>query len=181
MRIRQFVADMSVEQVLEFYRHTWKDGKKDRPGFKENDFGQWKMITRLQDKYFFSVQVQPGNRASQSWGYLAISNLPQIKKMPRLGSGFPKMAGTHVINDNPSVDAGRKGRTLLMSNGFTVSGNTEYYRGYYGSRGWAKVMDQSLNNGTSHVLLFKHSGQEVAITVHAVSNGAVIVSNESGG
>lgn len=176
MTIRRFEADMAVGRVLRYYRQLWRFGKDDTPGFRENQFGGWDMITRLDGEWFLSVQVQPKG-FNQSWGYLSLSKLEPGSKPEKLGKGVPMMSGSRVINDMPSSDPGKQARTLLLANGFSVSSNANYYRNYYLDRGWNVALDIPMNNSLGHALQFQKTGQDIAITVKETGNGSVIVIN----
>jgi hypothetical protein len=129
MQVRKFDVEMSVQEVLDFYRGYWKDA------FVENDMPPWKMISTKQGDRFYTVQVQTAG-AGKSWGYLGVSDLPRVlEKGGKLGSqarkSFPMMDGSTVVNDLDHDDPGRKSRTLWINNRFSVTSNADYYRNFY--------------------------------------------------
>jgi len=177
MQIRRFeTSSMSVEQVLQHYRNEWQEEAA------ETDNPPWKMIgTRSGDK-FFNVQVQSSGRTS-AWGYLSVSDLPAIadKKKPlefNEGTGFPKMSGSHVVNDQKHNDYGRKARTLLIENSFSVASNATYYRQHYEAKGYAAITDFADTRKQNHVLLLNKGNTEVAVTIHRLNGKTQVVANE---
>ncbi|HEY3486550.1 MAG TPA: hypothetical protein VGL10_00655 [Gammaproteobacteria bacterium] len=176
MRVRKFDIEMSVEEVLNFYRASWQGMSV------ENDMPPWKMISSKQDDRFYTVQVQPAG-PGKSWGYLGTSDLPRmLEKGRQLGSTakrfFPMMNGSKVVNDLDHNDTGRKARTLWINNHFSVSSNAEYYRGFYQEHGWTKLVDQSADAANNHVLVFQQGDKTVNMTIDRAEQGTNIIVND---
>ncbi len=176
MSVRRFQTKKSVDYVLRYYRQLWRRSRKELPGYMENGFGPWQMITRLDGEYLLSVQVQAAG-SSDAWGYLAVSHLDPAQARAKPGRGFPMMDGSSVINDIPSDDIGKQGRTLLLTNGFTASANAEYYIGHYVDRGWSVSMKGGTDRGDARILSFQRTASEVIVTVHGLEQGSVVVAN----
>jgi hypothetical protein len=175
MDIRQFVSNRSVEQVLEFYRQYWPAGTEEKPGYTETDILEpWNIITRVEDGYLMTVQVTSSNGRGSS-GLLGMSRLPDPEKLPELGKGFPKMRGSHVLNDVMTEDIGKHGRTLQMTNQASVENNTNFYRNHYVNQGWGIDLDQAISGGDTHSLRFSQGKKNVNIVIHRSENGVVIV------
>jgi len=175
MDIRQFISSHSVEDVLQFYREFWPTGTEEKPGYTETDILEpWQIITRVEDGYLMTVQVTE-NGDSGSSGLLAMSKLPDPENMPTLGQGFPKMRGSYVINDIVSKDIGKNGRTLQISNSYTVEHNANFYRNHYEDYGWGVVMDQSVSGGDTQSLRFSSGNKNVTIVIHKTGKGSIIV------
>ncbi len=180
MQIRTFNSRLSAERVLAFYRHIWKRGEKDRPGFRESDALQpWHIISRVEDDHLLTVQVQSAGNDSN--GYLAVSRIEDVlaPKPDDLGNGFPMMQGSDVINDIATPDFGKDGRTLLIQNDFTVSGNANYYRNWYEDRGWRLDMDQEAAPQRQHVLAFTKGREKVNVVITRQGGRTDIVANSS--
>jgi hypothetical protein len=175
LNIRRFDIELTVEQVLTFYRKQW-EGR-----YVENDMPPWLMISTKQGDRFFTVQAQPSGPGG-AWGYLGASDLPRVlEKSGTLGGNkkpFPMMSGSVVVNDLESRDTGRRGRTLLINNGFSVQGNAGYYRDHYQSQGWTTVIDQSSDPADNHVLMFQSGSETVNLTIDTAEQGTNIVVNK---
>ena len=177
MQVRKFDVEMSVEEVLNFYRGKWKNE------FVENDMPPWRMISSKQQDRFYTVQVQP-RAAGKSWGYLGVSDLPQLlEKGRQLGSNtrkksFPMMNGSKIVNDLDHNDIGRKARTLWINNHFSVGSNADYYRNFYLEQGWSKLVDQSGDASRNHVLVFQQGDKTVNMTIDQSDSGTNVVVND---
>lgn len=176
MHIRQFVSRKSVHDVLEYYRQYWPKGTEEKPGYTETDIlTPWNIITRVEDGYLMTLQVtEQGDRGSH--GLLGMSKLPNLERdLPVLGKDFPKMRGSTVFNDIHSKDIGKQGRTLQLSNQFSVETNANYYRDHYTNQGWSVDMDKGFSNGNSYAQRFSNGNRSVTITINKGKNGSVIV------
>ncbi len=164
--IRAFHSKDSIEKVVEFYRKEWRrPPEKDKPGFMETiDAAPWYIITRIEDGYLLTVQVQvQKNDKNASWGYLSVSPLPKNpdKKPAELGSSTPKMPGSHVLNEMKSNDPGKKANTLIIANEHSLGSNAAFYRNHYQGKGWTTETD--LNSQDVQTLVFKTKRERVTI------------------
>ena len=135
MDIRQFTSKKSVEDVLQFYRDFWPQGTEKEPGYTETDaLTPWRIITRVENGYLMTIQVtEEGDRGSS--GLLGMSRLPDPENLPKIGKGFPKLNGSYVANDIQSRDIGKEGRTLQISNRYSVERNANFYRSHFEGQG----------------------------------------------
>lgn len=177
MQVRTFKSRLPAERVLEYYRNLWQDGFKGRPGYTETDTMQpWRIISRITDDHLLTVQVM--SMGNDSKGYLSASPLGEIfDEGEPLGQDFPMMQGSKVINDIKTPDAGRDGRTLFLSNDFSVNGNANYYRDHYDLRGWKIDMDQAPSTGDQHVLAFSKGRKKINIVITRKQDRSFVVAN----
>jgi hypothetical protein len=165
--IRAFHSKKSIEDVVKFYRREWKRPvARDKPGFMESiDAAPWYIISRIEDDYLLTVQVQvQKNDQSSSWGYLSTSPLPKGRnKAPILGLKVPKIPGSHVMSEMKSDDPGKKATTLIISNTHSVMNNADFYRQHYQGKGWTTETDQNLGRDEGHSLVFKNRRNRVTI------------------
>lgn len=175
MRVRRFEADRSDDDVLKFYRRQWRRGQDERPGYREALAPPWRLITRLEDDYLLTVQVQPRDR-HRSWGYLGVSKLQAKKKPSQLGGRFPKMQGSAVINEVVSHDPGKRARTLVITNEFSIQSNANFYRNYFDDQGWLARMDRDVGSG--YVLAYTQSNGEVNIVISKSKGFTTVVVND---
>ncbi len=179
--VRRFHTKKSIEDVVEFYRDEWKRPiSKDMPGFNETiDAAPWYIISRIEDGYLLTVQVQvEQDNDSSSWGYLSMSRLPAKNASNDLGEGMPKMANSNVLSQVKSSDAGKDATTMIISNDHSVSSNVTFYRNYYQSKGWTQETDKALDKGQSHALVFKKRRNRVTMMFMAGKNSTKIVIND---
>lgn len=175
--IRRFeVSSMTVDEVLNFYRDIWKDQSA------EVDFPPWKMIGTKQRGEYWNVQVQ-AMAGGGAWGYLGISDLPELLEKgrqlgDRKGKGFPKMAGSVVIDDNRYKDIGKRSRMLMLQNKFSVASNVSYYRNHYNNNGWVTVMDRPAIPTGGHVLYLSKGSESLSLTINRDNGKTSVVANE---
>jgi len=179
MAARRFETKSSVEKVLEFYKKRWRRGKGGDVGYREAEFDGWEILSRLEDDYMLTVQVQKTDSGG-AWGYLGMSNLPEVAladKPPKPADSFPSMKGSIVQNDLRSHDPGQKGRVLALENEFSIEGNVTFYRNHFKADGWNPQVDHPM--GPSHVLTYAKRGEQVKIVVQPGRVGKTsIVVNE---
>lgn len=160
-----FKVDRAAEDVLQFYRTKWQmseDGKN--PGYKEVQADIWQVISRLSDKrYLLTVQVKNLGPFT-STGYLAIGDLKNMETRPDVGIDVPQMNGSKVVNDLTSHDPGKKGRSIMIVNDFSVQSNSDFYRQYYSDRNWSQLIDLPQQGG--QVLAFRHFGKEAHLVIN---------------
>lgn len=177
LKVRKFtVLNMNMDDVLAFYRKEW-EGE-----FAEVAMPPWKMIGTKQNKEYWNVQVQPRSGGG-AWGYLGVSDLPELlekgrKLGGRKGKGFPQMAGSMVVNDNRYKDIGKKSRTLLLQNKFSVASNVSYYRNHYVNTGWNTVMDRPSQLNGGHVLYMSKGSESLGLTFSRSDGKTSVVANE---
>lgn len=171
--IRQFNSKMSVERVIRFYKNRWDNGKKQQDYGISESLPPWTIISIIKSGYLLTVQAtKEGARGSM--GYLSISKLSDMEDEPKLGRGFPKLKGTHVLNDIDSDDGYKDSRTLVLFNKKSVKSNVSYYRNYYTAQGWSMDMDGPLFNGRQHTLRFSRGNKHVTLAIISQDRGTAI-------
>jgi hypothetical protein len=172
--VQHFHADRKLKELLEFYRQRWDESYAGRSGYREAAVAPWHVISRLQGHYLLTVQAKATD-ALTCEGYLAVGDLGDVRKKKDSDPSVPKMEGSKVINDTVSFDPGKKGRTVMIVNDFSVSRNGVFYRHYYLDRGWGRLRDQA--NDGAQVLGFRRFGQQVQIVVTRYGSKTVTVLN----
>ncbi|MCP3671730.1 MAG: hypothetical protein GY814_15130 [Gammaproteobacteria bacterium] len=177
LSIRKFESFSSIEEIMEFYQDLWGDG-----AYAESNLSPWKMISSRQDDQLLNMQVQYGG-SRDTWGYLSISDLPgkldSGKYQFRKGDGFPKMAGSEVINDQLNQDLGKTGRTILLYNDFSPSSNAAFYKNHYKNKGWETVMNEATaTRDDGYALHFRHGSDTVTVTVNEFNGKTSVVANK---
>jgi len=173
MEIRRFESRLSKEQVIDFYSKRWTDTAA------ITQFNPWEMIGRVEREKFVNVQVQNG--FAGSWGYLSISDLPTTVEKDKLkapdGSRFPKMSGSQVISDQRSKDPIKTGRTLVISNNFSVESNGKFYRNHYQGQGWQLMADSKGSKLKGVALTFSKGRELLSLTINKVDSKTSVVAN----
>jgi hypothetical protein len=172
--VHYFETDRKLEVLLDFYRQSWDKSAANKAGYREAEVGPWHVISKLEGQYLLTVQAQQKDTFTTK-GYLAIGDLSAVPKKKDQGKGVPKMSGSKIVNDLISYDPGKKGRTMVIANGFSVSSNSDYYRNYYLSRGWGQLMDQGSNE--AQVLAFSRFGTEAHLVINKAGGSTIVVMN----
>lgn len=178
VNVQLFSSDDSAQEILDFYREQWGTGASHDPGFTQTNLQEpWTMISRIEDKYLMTVQVQPTSSGG-SKGILGLSRLPERSQAPKLGEGFPAMGDSQVLNEVASKDLGQSGRTMLLGNKHDIGTNAAFYRTRYRDDGWAFDIDRSVG-GIMHVMAVRKGRRRVNMVITEVSKGgSQIVVNE---
>lgn len=181
--IRAFHSKKSLEKIADFYRKEWQEpvdgGDKDEqlPGYTETGaMAPWYLLTRIEDGYLMTVQIQEADRGG-SWGYLAISPLPDKDLQIEPGKNIPKMRGSSVLSELKTEDLGQKGRTLIVSNEHSIASNVSFYRNHYQGKGWSTDIDREVSRGKMHTLVFKSRRKRINIMFIGDHNSTRIVIN----
>jgi len=178
MSIRQFYTRDRMEKVNDFYARKWEeteDGKK--PGYVETDANApWHIITRVEDGYLMTVQVQRADDGG-SWGYLGISLVKQEPSNDTLEASLPRPPGSQVVHTLQTEDAGQSADTLMLENTQSLSSNVNYYRQYYQRRNWRADMDKAVPAAKMHVLAFTNGRDKINIVLTGDHNKTNIVAN----
>lgn len=175
LNIRRFTTENSPESVLAYYRSRWQQDAS------ESEMPPWKMIGRIAGDEYHNVQVQAAGHGA--WGYLSISDLPgklqdKSYRFPD-GGTFPRMSGSHVLDEQISNDPGKDGKTLLISNDFSVKSNHDFYRNHFRNQGWEIVMDQQTEPRQAAYALYVTKGADsVTLTIHRQNGRTMVVANE---
>jgi hypothetical protein len=172
--VHYFETDRKLEELFDFYRQRWDESAAKKIGYREAEVGPWHVISKIEGQYLLTVQAQQKDPFTTK-GYLAIGDLSAVQNKKDRGKDVPKMSGSKIINDLVSNDPGKKGRTMMIANGFSVSSNTDYYRNYYLSRGWGQLMDQGGNE--AQVLAFSRFGKEAHLVISKTGRSTMVVMN----
>ena len=176
--IRMFTSSKEVGDVLEFYKELWSEPvSRKGPNFAQEDraIAPWRLITRIEDGYAMTVQVQAGDPGS--WGYLAISALPD-RGEPVPGAGAPpSMRGSEVLSNITHKDPGLNGQTAVIKNKFPVMRNVEFYREKFNA--WRVDIDKAVAEGKVHTLRFTRGRTNVVITINGGDAESEIVINKT--
>ncbi|MGR8946940.1 MAG: hypothetical protein ACU84Q_02770 [Gammaproteobacteria bacterium] len=176
--IRMFTTPNEVDDVLEFYKEIWSEPvSRKSPNYAQEDraMAPWRLITRVESGYAMTVQVQAGDAGS--WGYLAISALPEGGEPVAGASAPPSMRGSEVLSNITHNDQGISGQTAVIKNKFPVMRNVEFYRDKFNA--WRVDNDKAVAKGQIHTLRFTRGRTTVVITINGGDAESEIVINKT--
>jgi len=168
MKIKTFSSRLSKKAIVEFYRAAWSKGSGPKPAVNEG--GAWTVVGTIDGGYVLTAQVKDRENNPGSEGFLAISTLIAAAKMDaiRTDTKFPRLSGTQMLSDTRSSDSGRRGKTLIMKNHYSVETNASFYIDKLKADGWsidpiAATHQQSTIN--SKYLYFTRSNESITMTI----------------
>lgn len=175
-KIWELSSTQSPEEILSYYRREWKTPiVPDGPGFIEEEAGGWQVISRSEKPYLYTVQLVESSMGS-SKGFLAVS-----KPMELVGyqaDDFAKPAGSEILSDVVSDDAGKRGRVIQFKNSQSIEANYNFYRNRYLADGWEELSQLPADRNKALLLMNKGSG-EVSIVFNRFENESYGVLVES--
>ena len=162
MQIKELTTEQTPQQVIAFYKRRWGDVP---PYFHEYEVAGMPVVATLRGGCFYTVQVQPHGRGAKA--LLGLTTKPGPGEMKAAGSGFPNMNGSRILNDIDHFDAGKTGRTILLTNSYSPDANLNFYRRAMADDGWTALIDRPVegSKGISHVLVMKRGYHEANLTI----------------
>lgn len=169
MMVRNFNIEQPAEQVVNFYRQSWRDASID------SQMGAWRQISTLTKKCLMTVQYaeMPG---AGTFGRLVISNVPNLNPGGNLASDLQLPSGTMVVSDTKMEDGPKKGRVTLLTSEGSVDQVAHFYRAQLRGDGWALENDFSEQGHV--VLVFRKRLNESNIVITPTDDATQILINQ---
>lgn len=156
-RVLQISSRKTPNEVLAFYRKVWRRAAvKGGPGFVENNAGGWGIISRPEGSFHLTVQIAEADMGSAK-GFLSVSRPLQLKNHKT--DFFAQPAGSEVLLDLVSDDAGKQGRVVQFRNRQSVASNYSFYKQRYQSQGWSMMSELPPQRNRALLLMNKRSGK----------------------
>ncbi len=173
MQIKELHSKEPPERVLEFYRERWK---RNRAGSMEQDLPGWRVISTVDERCIYSVQVQP-----KGGGTLALLGVTRLlergAQVRQPGAGFPMLPGSSVFNDIAHKDGAKNARTVALYNKHSQRANVNFYRTSLAWAGWVPLVDKAIPGEQAHVLVMKRGYEETSVTITAREDGVMVIAN----
>ncbi len=161
-----FSSNRSPEKILSFYRDLWQPGGTGNEGIREADIFPWKILSHLQGKLLYTVQVRENGSLGAS-GYVALSNMA-VTAGSHTGPEVPALPGSQIMNNTWTKDGAQTGDTILLINNGTPLENSLFYKTHFSDLGWKNEMEQTEQG--AEVLIFRHGRQEAHIVLKPSNN-----------
>lgn len=153
MNVYEIASAQDLEQVIEFYEHEWQ-GKVSRvslPALKmlplqqteqsgrpDEESEPWTVLTRREDDFLITVQAGPDPVRTGTVGYVGVTQAFNHGGGP-YKSEFPMLRGSQLISEIFANDLGKRSQTVTFFNRSSAEHNLNFYRNYYGRRGWHEL------------------------------------------
>jgi hypothetical protein len=173
LEIQGFNSALTPEAIVNFYKSEWAQGvQADQPGYIENNFSDWLVISRLEGNKNTLIQVKKSVNGG-SEGFISVSEPFATKKPNKLARTFPKMGGSQLISTTESDDIGKTATTLIFQNTFSVKSNVNYYKSNMQSKGWS--LNYAVNQGANATLLFAKGNAQCDIAINKNDAGQTTI------
>lgn len=169
LKISKFYADDSLQDVLSFYKSLWyREGEI--PGYLENRFESWSLISQLDDEHSVVFQLQSNNE-NKTEGYLSIATLNQNRRL--VESEFPLQDGAETFSRSTSNSDGKNVETHIMLSPQAVSDTVTFYKVKMFNLGWSLVRASSLNG--TEVLVFNDGIEHCELAISRLNNASTVI------
>jgi len=130
--------------------------------------GNWEIVSKIIGNCLHTVQLD--KRSYVASGYVSARKLDVDSQLASAvqGKSIPKPYGSRVLSDVFHNDPGKKARTLMIANNFSVDANADFYLRNFAGDGWKVLSDH-------HVPIQKRDQAARAITFGKVHEQHIIV------
>lgn len=137
------------------------------------------VLGRAQDGYYLTVNLQAAGSGTRGW--IAVSQLAgtaatQARAAADILSSFP--AGSRLVSQTSSVDAGKKASHILITNAFDTALNVEHIKTMMRRDGMRLEREKESNidrQDGGRFLFFKNRDQEATAGVYRSSTGQSLI------
>jgi len=159
-----------ISDVIAAYVKRWEHSHAAPLDARVVSEGPWIIVSKIIGDCLHTVQIEKGK--PRAAGFVSAMNLEAGQGVA--GKGFPTLYGSDVLMDMKHEDAGKRGRTLMLSNRFSVPANAEFYTKALRDQGWRIV-------GDHHVPMQGRRVQARSLTLAKGPEQQMIVITESAG
>jgi hypothetical protein len=170
--ISRIESSASRDEVIKAYVIKWRSTHAEPLEAKVVRSGNWEIVSKIVGTCLHTVQLD--KRSYGASGYVSSRELDVDGHLAAAvpGKSVPKLYGSHVLSDIFHNDPGKKARTLLIVNNFSVDANADFYFRNFGGDGWKVLNDH-------HVPIQKRDQAARAITFGKAHEQHIIVISES--
>jgi hypothetical protein len=178
MQIRGFESTASVDEVTRYYEKWFADKK----GYGVTQVGPVRVLGARMGVYQVTVQLRTGPSGTLGRLVAAVvyeTGLDTRERAERIGKGFPRPAGSHVVSDTLSFDNGQRNRTIVLVNGVSIETNALYLREQMIRLGWSLLQDRTVEAGQRSALVFRRGTEEMVVTISRKDEAYFIVASQT--
>ncbi len=169
LSIKSFHSDDAVDNVLSFFRERWhRDGV--RPGYVENELGDWRLISRLRE-YENTVLQLKENSIGGSIGFLSIAYLNQSHAAAELDIPLPDDTKTYASSH--ISEHGSEATTLTLISQQSPRQVSRIYRDLLSRKGWSTVLDDVYQN--SFVLVLNNNKKKIELVIQTLNEDESVI------
>jgi hypothetical protein len=162
-RIEQFDSELSVAEVLAYYRAIWAKSPSGPP--REREVGPWRTMATLHGPFQIALQVQakPGQG---SVGTLSVANFGEANK-DFIPQGWPRWPDARFLQVMESDDGPMHSQYVVVSSRESLDFNVRRARGEWQRRGFRLVRESKSDQPgqAAWVGSFDKEGQTVDVAI----------------
>ncbi len=170
IQIWQVKSSKPTAELLAYYNQLWSK----QLGFLRYNTNEWFVTGYVEKKWFISLQLLKDE--VDSFGYLAVSEYPNVQPSAGFNSWLQPPMGSEMITNISALDGPHKSKTLVFKNKHRVKANTDYFRKAFRAKGW--VEDSIPNADEEYItLLFRRGPDNATVSINDIGGdvGGVIV------
>ncbi|NKF49353.1 hypothetical protein G3R49_02000 [Shewanella sp. WXL01] len=173
MRTWHLRDKQSQMMLASFFKKQWQN-KSDK--FDARMFNGDYVINSLQRPYLLTARIKQDYQGTIA--YIGITkNLDELA-LKRVDNDFPTPSGSEVMSNIQSTDLYKKGHTLMVKSGKSLSASYHFYREYYQRRGWVEVSSILDNQAGKAALQMSQGANVVDISFFTQESAVIIVANQ---
>jgi hypothetical protein len=158
MRMHRVLSGQSPQTLIAFYREVLG------PRHAEQGLPGRFILSQGRGDHFITVNIRPLS-ARQTEVLVSISDAVEAKRGVSRPLGFGLPANSVVLSDMESVDAGKRSRQLVATNGHAMATNALALTQELAARGYQPDGAPSLQTDAQHVQRFKGEQREAQLTL----------------
>jgi len=139
-RIEEFQSELTVDEVLAFYRRAWHDRRLGEP--RSLEVAGWQTVSMLRDGHQMMVQAKPRTPGGGSTGMLSIINFKD-GSAPVVPAFLPSFPDTRVMQVTESRDGPRRSQLISLSSNASLEVSIQRWRSEWLRRGWQLTFDRT--------------------------------------
>ncbi len=174
LSIQAFRSPDSVDSVMGFYRSRWGNdaasAEGDKPGFVENEMGEWQVISQLRDKHNIVLQLKPSYEGG-SEGFL--SSAVKVTSSGQIHIDFPAPDGAERVSSSIVEENNTESQTLVYVTQDNISNTASFYRRKLKSQGWRMATSQQHDG--MEFMMFNRKNEKCELVVSPFEGGATVI------
>jgi hypothetical protein len=178
--ISKIESSASRDEVIKAYVIKWRSTHSEPLEAKVVRSGNWEIVSKIIGNCLHTVQLD--KRSYGASGYVSVRELDADSKLAAAvpGKSIPKLYGSRVLSDVFHNDPGKKARTLMIANDFSVDANAEFYLRNFGGDGWKVLNDhhvpiQKRDQAARAITFGKAHEQHIIVIAESKSGSSVVV------
>lgn len=158
MRMQRALSREKPADIIKFYRSALG------PKHAEEKLPDGLLLAQGQGDYFVTIRIKVlGPLFTET--LISVSDARGAQNAANRPLGFPIPAGSQVLSDMESTDAGKTSRQLVLVNNHSVDTNVDFVSKTLQARGYKPQPAETTKQGAGRVLMFGGANREAQLVV----------------